>query len=276
MGQLITNNGSLPREYLEVIGKITVLSGRIESSLTTCITFAAGAIQGPSHNAIAALVADLGWSAKLDRLELLASRQISHNGERWAGAINRVVPDVTAEAIRKVVRLCREAVTPRNNVVHGTWRRGTLDGDRSISHVVLNTERNRGMHKSTNEIVDLDQLEEWAGKLELADLYTGILEIYLSTGDPEHSLKQRFEGVLSPPARTPDDLGAGLRLVRLVYVEGGGLAMQAAAATEAAAIEKLRRWSVTAVHRAPFAFERCVRPGEWESIPIPEIPGNRD
>lgn len=108
----------LPPEYLAALGSIVVHSGRLEDALTSVLARAVG---GNATGVLALLGSD-SLNAKIDKLQLIASREIRFNNEPASGALNRVVGGDMAEMLAGLARRCNRAREGRNRMVHCVWR----------------------------------------------------------------------------------------------------------------------------------------------------------
>lgn len=114
---MIVSHGEIPRDHLAALGSVAVASARLEDALTAVL---AGAVGGNVDGVMALLSSD-SLNAKVDKLRLLASRQIRINDERTAGALNRVVDDDQAAQLAALGQLCDQARVGRNRMIHSVW-----------------------------------------------------------------------------------------------------------------------------------------------------------
>lgn len=203
MSELIsTNGGDLPVEFYAAIGQVTVLAARVEAELTDCIAIGAGQVEGESRSALSALIAGLPLRAKLDRLKLLASRELEHNGEPFVGALNRVVEDHHARAIDKAVKVIGDAFEERNRTIHGVWGRGRLRDDPAAQPVTFTNEKNSTKHRSWTHVVEIAELESLVQVMKSAQQHATMLHLYLMN-DMVHD----FFGEPERPDRFPETRG---------------------------------------------------------------------
>lgn len=118
---------SIPDEFLSQLGRIVVASSELEARLHHILTLLASELP-PEHltqrrlnMVVEVLLADDSLNQRIERLEMLAARTVSIDGERTEHAVNRVVDDDLVESLKDLLERCRRAQALRNNYVHATW-----------------------------------------------------------------------------------------------------------------------------------------------------------
>lgn len=166
----------LPDPYVLMIGRIAVAGAMLEQRLHNIFSLLASehpptASGARRHNtAISVLLADDSLSQRIDRLRLLAERQMMVNGQRLTGAINRVVADDLAASLSGLVKRCEKARSTRNEYVHATWevdrRHGPAAEDAEpIGGVYCTTTRARRL-KTHRRLVTIEDLHQAAHEVE--------------------------------------------------------------------------------------------------------------
>lgn len=173
----------LPDAYLAQIGRIAVLSARLEDRLHNLFALLASETPPTASGvrkinvAVSVLLADDSLSQHIDRLRLLAARTMTRDGERFTGAINRLVPDEFAPSLDGLVKRCEAARTARNEMIHAQW---SVDPDGQVLRTVRRVRRLRYETKVTPlaELQEAARLVEEAGDATLNlhfDLHSGEL-----------------------------------------------------------------------------------------------------
>lgn len=142
----------LPDEYLLALGTIAVHSARLESELTHVLMRALS-----TRNAgVWSMLAAESFNVKIEKLKLLASREVEVNGERSRGPLNDIVSDEFAAMLDGLARRLDRARVVRNRMMHSTWHTEP-DG------VVIRTQvRLRGMSRTDQVPTSVDELRESA------------------------------------------------------------------------------------------------------------------
>lgn len=100
----------LSDEYLLALGTIAVHSARLESELTHVLMRALGT----RNPGVWSMLAAESFNAKIEKLKLLASREVEVNGERSRGPLNDIVSDEFAAMLDGLARRLDRARVVRN------------------------------------------------------------------------------------------------------------------------------------------------------------------
>lgn len=118
---------SIPDDYLFQLGRMVVASSELEWQLHRIFTTLAS--EKPQKHltprefnpVVDILLADDSLRQQIQRLELLAKRTMTINGEPTANAINSVVDDARAPSLKALTGRCEKARIMRNDYVHARW-----------------------------------------------------------------------------------------------------------------------------------------------------------
>lgn len=154
---------SIPDDYMIQLGRIVVASSELESKLHRIFT-ALASEKPPKHleprefNVVVdVLLADDSLRQQIQRLELLAKRTMTINGEKTATAFNRVVSDERVPSLEALIMRCDKVRIARNGYVHAQWE---TDSELNVWRM---TKRQLRMDR---ELVLLDDLRLVAQEIE--------------------------------------------------------------------------------------------------------------